>query len=173
MKYMCFRSGKRWMSVCFLLFTALLALRVGGRTGASESVHSAPVKTASFPTQVYNFEKLLEAENDVLSFREAAREASPSYDPDFVPEGADGPVQPTPEQFLADIRDSYEARLSVVRRFSDFKEMSSKAYNAFCALCAEAERPFYEAYRNAEFANVNYQVLCSFHITGFSSCYIQ
>ena len=69
MKYMSFRSGKRWMSFCFLLFTALLVLHLGIRTCASETVHSAPVKTASFPTQVYNFEKLLEAENDVLSFR--------------------------------------------------------------------------------------------------------
>ena len=138
---------------------------------ASDTANSAPVKTASFPTQVYNFEKLLEAENDVLSFREAAREAKPSYDPDFVPEGADGPQGPTPEQFLADIRDSYEARLSVLHRFSDFTQMSESTYMAFCALLVEAERPFYDIYRTAEFANLNYQVLCRGYTNGLNRQY--
>ena len=138
---------------------------------ASDTAGSAPVKTASFPAQVYNFEKLLEAENEVLSFREAAREAKPSYDPNFVPEGADGPQGPSPEQFLADIRDSYEARLSVLHRFSDFTQMSESTYLAFCTLLVEAERPFYELYRTAEFANLNYQVLCRGYINGLNRQY--
>ena len=156
-----------------LLFLSLLFLPQGLSfcVYASETAGSAPVKTASFPTQVYNFEKLLEAENDVLSFRDAAREAKPSYDPEFIPEGAEGPQGPTPEQFLADIRDSYEARLSVLRRFSDFDQMSESTYLAFCALLVEAERPFYETYRTAEFANVNYQVLCRGYINGLNRQY--
>jgi len=151
-----------------VLFTVL---SLASPAFASDEVGSAPVKTATFPTLVYNFEKLLEQENDVLSFREAAREADPSYDPEYVPEGAEGPIGPTPEQFLADVRDSYEARLSVVRRFSDFTRMSESVYLAFCALCAEAERPFYDTYRTTEFANVNYQVLCRGYLLGLERQY--
>lgn len=165
-------SGKIVCAVCLtaslLMFSASY---LPGSVQASDTVSSAPVKTASFATQVYNFEKLLETENDVLSFRDSAREAAPSYDPDYVPEGEESPVGPTPEQFLQDIRDSYEARLSVIRRFSDFEQMSTSTYLVFCGLCAEAERPFYEAYRSAEFANVNYQVLCRGYLRGLERQY--
>lgn len=157
-----------WLAAALALSTGLL---LSGSVYASETAASAPVRTASFPTQVYNFEKMLEAENDVLSFRDAAREAAPSYDPDYVPEGADTPAGPTPEQFLADIKDSYEARLSVIRRFSDFTQMSPDTYLAFCALCAEAERPFYELYRTLEFSNLNYQVLCRGYLLGLEKQY--
>ena len=162
-------SGHTVLLAGVIILSLLLGISLS--VYASDTAGSAPVKTASFPTQVYNFEKLLEKENEVLSFRDAAREAKPSYDPDFVPEGADGPQGPSPEQFLADVRDSYEARLSVLHRFSDFTQMSESTYMAFCTLLVEAERPFYELYRTAEFANVNYQVLCRGYINGLSRQY--
>ena len=137
---------------------------------ASDEVSKAPEKKISFARQVYNFEKLLEAENEVLSFRDAAVQASPVYSPVPAAEGEE-PAWPTPDQFLTDIKNSYSARLSVIRRFSDFTQMSPEPYQAFRELCAEAERPFYDTYRTLEFADKNYQVLCRGYLNGLARQY--
>ena len=162
---------KRVVLMSLICAVVLSSAMLNGMTAeASERGNGAKEKTASFATQVYNFERLLEAENEVLSFRSAAVEAAPSYDPNAAAEGEE-PALPTGEQFLADIKNSYMARLSVIRRFSDFTRMSPETYQAFRKLCCEAERPFYETYRDLEFADKNYQVLCRGYLNGLARQY--
>lgn len=77
------------------------------------------------------------------------------------------------EDFLNDIYESYETRSRATERYTsaELNTMTNdemvEAYNTFC----EAERPFYEKYKNAIFDDLNIQYLCNQYITGLKKQY--
>ena len=111
-----------------------------------------------------SLDQLLAEENESGSFGNTALEASPTY-------VRSAGTEPTADQFLADLKNSYEARLSVLNRYADFETMKENTYNTYRFLCAEAERPFYDAYSGVTFANKNYQFLCDAYLGGLSTQY--
>ena len=111
-----------------------------------------------------SLDQLLAEENESVSFGNTALEASPTY-------VRSAGTEPTADQFLADLKNSYEARLSVLNRYADFETMKENTYNTYRFLCAEAERPFYDAYSSVTFANKNYQFLCDAYLGGLSTQY--
>lgn len=94
-----------------------------------------------------------------------------SYAPAAADEGeeAAAPVPPTPDEFLADLAASYTARLAVIDRYKEYDTMPSTIYSYYRFACVEAERAFYEAYKDASFDDKRYQVLCDQYIEGLAS----
>lgn len=78
------------------------------------------------------------------------------------------PVLMTTEEFLKDIVDSYNNRAPVATKYSisELSTMTNDEAIAFDVECAEAERPFYEKYKNAVFEDLNIQYLCTQYING-------
>ena len=79
----------------------------------------------------------------------------------------------TTEEFLNDIYASYETRSKATERYTTAElntmtnDESVEAFNSFC----EAERPFYEKYKNAVFEDLNIQYLCRQYIGGLKKQY--
>ena len=122
------------------------------------------VDTRSFSARIVDLEAILQEENDTVAYMAAAVQAEPAYQPG-------GESGPTKEQFIADLTNSYQARCSILNRYSEFPVMSAEAYNEFRFLCGKAEYPFYEAYYGAEFADKNYEVMCREYIAGLEKQY--
>ena len=134
----------------------------------------APAPDApDFSQMCRQLETLLEEENTAVSFNAAAVQAAPGYHPaapagesSDAAEGEEQPQGPDRDRFMADIKNAYNARLSVLHRYESFPTMKQDTYDTFRFLCVEAERPFYEAYADAKFENKNYQSLCDRYIKG-------
>ena len=127
-------------------------------------IYAEKEEESTFGSQVYHMEQALSEEKKVLSFNAKAEEASPTYD-------RNSSELPSPEQFLRDIENSYNARLSVIQRFESFNDLKQDTYFMLCSLCAEAERPFYNTYKDMEFADRNYTVMCKKYIEGLDKQY--
>ncbi len=140
-----------------------------GAVIAGLSVFCVPVaasqtETAYFTELTKDLEDALTEENDSVAFQNSAVQAAPAY-------VRGGETAPTAEQFFADLKNSYDARLSVLNRYSYFETMKENTYNMYRFLCAEAERPFYEAYDGASFEDKNIQFLCDAYMRGLSTQY--
>ena len=76
--------------------------------------------------------------------------------------------KPTPEQFIRDLKASYNARGTVVERYSGYTSLPEDLYQYYRFACVEAERPFFNAYQDAYFDDRNYQVLCKTYLRGLN-----
>ena len=143
---------------------------MSGDASADAALEIPEMEIPDFGQMCRQLEKMLEEENESVAFQATAVTAAPGYAPAAQEEAGagegsedgseeEGPSGPDREQFLSDIKDAYAARLSVLRRYAAFPEMKEETYNTYRFLCAEAERPFYEAYTGAEFVNKNIQLL--------------
>ena len=133
------------------------------QASASELSMQRPTEVMSVPDMIDAIDEKIMADNDgalivYMDFEEAKIE----YDP----AGEDGP---TGEQFIRDMKSSYYARSSVVQRYSGYDQMPEELYNYYRFACVEAERPFYEAYSDASFSNMNYQSMCDAYMDGLAS----
>lgn len=79
----------------------------------------------------------------------------------------------TTEEFLSDFKSSYDKRETVSKRYTEAERysMTSEEWNEHLADCAEAERDFYENYKNAVFDDLNIQYLCNQYIQGLGKQY--
>lgn len=82
-------------------------------------------------------------------------------------------VQRDEEEFKTDIVNSYNGRSIVANKHTnaELNTMTSKESVAYDEECAEAERDFYEKYKNAAFNDLNIQYLCSQYIDGLEKQY--
>ena len=155
---------------------------VAGDASAEAALEIPEMEIPDFGQMCRQLEKMLEEENESVAFQATAVTAAPGYEPASQEEAGagdgsedgievEGPSGPDREQFLSDIKDAYAARLSVLRRYAAFPEMKEETYNTYRFLCAEAERPFYEAYTGAEFVNKNMQFLCDRYLQGLKAQY--
>ena len=147
----------------------VLAFIWAGALTAGLPVCSVPVaasqtETAYFAELTKDLEADLTEENDSVAFQNTAVQAAPVY-------VRGGEAAPTADQFFADLKNSYDARLSVLNRYSYFETMKENTYNEYRFLCAEAERPFYEAYDGVSFDDKNIQFLCDAYMRGLSTQY--
>jgi len=77
-------------------------------------------------------------------------------------------VQKTTEEFLEDIKQSFDARAIAVDRYttSEINTMSDDEFVAYRQGVVGEEEPFLEEYRNAEFEDLNIQYLCKTYCDG-------
>ena len=144
-----------------LLFVSLLCAACAG----SFSVSAAETKERrSFSSRVVELEALLQEENETVAFMASAVEAAPAYQPG-------GETGPTKDQFISDLVNSYNARCSVLSRYSEFPTISEDGYNMLRFLCTAAERPFYDAYQGAVFEDRNIGTLCGEYLPGLEKQY--
>ena len=82
--------------------------------------------------------------------------------------GEEEKVLMTTEEFLQDIINSYDTRAIVSKQYTAAERttMSEEEYVNYGGECFEAERPFYEKYKNAKFNDLNIQYLCNQYIKG-------
>ena len=77
------------------------------------------------------------------------------------------------QEFLDDIVESYNGRGVVSSKFTtaEINTMTSAESVEYYNECAEAERAFYEKYKNAVFKDLNIQYLCNQYINGLKKQY--
>lgn len=82
-------------------------------------------------------------------------------------------VQMDEEEFKTDIVNSYNGRQIVANKYTiaELNTMTSEETISYDEECAEAEREFYEKYKNAAFTDLNIQYLCSQYINGLNKQY--
>lgn len=83
------------------------------------------------------------------------------------------PVLMDEEEFKTDIVNSYNGRSIISDKYTtaEINIMTSNESVIYYEECAEAERQFYEKYKNASFADLNIQYLCNQYITGLQKQY--
>lgn len=86
-------------------------------------------------------------------------------------EVSDEPVLIETQQFLDDIVASYNARSIVAERYTnaELNTMSSDEYVQYLSGVVEAEKTFYDKYKNVEFEDLNIQYLCKTYCDGLKS----
>lgn len=82
-------------------------------------------------------------------------------------------VQRNEEEFKKDITNSYNTRGTVSAKYTAAEQniMTEEEMVAYREECAEAERKFYEKYKNATFKDLNIQYLCQQYINGLEKQY--
>lgn len=82
-------------------------------------------------------------------------------------------VQMGEEEFKTDIVNSYNGRSVISDKYTnaEYNTMTSEELVTTYVECAEAERDFFEKYKNASFKDLNIQYLCDQYISGLAKQY--